>query len=188
MNAALRLAPALTLLFAAGALAQAPPVPGPEHEILKRDVGVWDVVVEMLFPGAPPMTMSGVETNTLVAGRWLVSEFRAEMMGQAFEGRGITGWDPGKKVYTGVWVDSMGTSLNLAEASHGAPRRRARAPSRGARRGRAGELALALVGELADRRGLAVARVEPPGLDPRTPDGLSILTVNGLPTGAYTMA
>jgi hypothetical protein len=118
MNAALRLAPALTLLFAAGALAQAPPVPGPEHEILKRDVGVWDVVVEMLFPGAPPMTMSGVETNTLVAGRWLVSEFRAEMMGQAFEGRGITGWDPGKKVYTGVWVDSMGTSLNLAEASH----------------------------------------------------------------------
>lgn len=111
------LAPVLALALAAAAFAQSPPMPGPEHELLKKDVGVWDCVLEMTIPGAPPMTMNGVETNTLVAGRWLVSEFKGEMMGQVFEGRGITGWDPAKMAYTGVWVDSMATSISVAEST-----------------------------------------------------------------------
>ena len=104
MKAAACLAPTLTLLLAVPALAQAPPMPGPEHEILKRDAGTWDVVMEMQFPGMPPMTMYGTETSTLLAGRWLVTEFRGEMMGMTFEGQGISGWDPAKKAYVGVWA------------------------------------------------------------------------------------
>jgi len=48
------------------------------------------------------MTMNGTETSTLVAGRWLVTEFRGEMMGMTFEGRGISGWDPAKKEEQGT--------------------------------------------------------------------------------------
>jgi len=120
MRAATGLAVILTLVLAVGAHAQGPPppTPGPEHDILKRDVGVWDATLEMSFPGAPPMTMSGVETNTLMGGRWLVSKYEADMMGQAFEGRGITGWNPTKKVYSGVWADTMGLEMTFAEATY----------------------------------------------------------------------
>jgi len=95
-------------------------MPGPEHEILKRDAGVWDVVMEMQFPGMQPMTMNGTETSTLLAGRWLVTEFRGEIMGMTFEGRGLGGWDPEKKAYVGVWADSMSTSLSHSESTHDA--------------------------------------------------------------------
>jgi hypothetical protein len=112
-------AASLTLTLAAGAWAQGPPPPpGPEHEILGRDVGVWDATIEMTFPGAPPMTMNGVETNTLMGGRWLVSQYESDMMGQPFEGRGITGWDPEKKVYFGVWVDTMSADMTHAESTY----------------------------------------------------------------------
>lgn len=117
MRAPARLVPVFALALSSAAFAQGPPLPGPEHEVLKRDVGVWDSVMEMSFPGMPPSTMTGVETNTLVAGRWLVSEYRGEVMGQAFEGRGLTGWDPAKRAYVGVWVDSMGTSINQSEST-----------------------------------------------------------------------
>jgi hypothetical protein len=120
MKAAACLAATLTLLLAVPAFAQGPPMPGPEHEILKRDAGTWDVALEMQVPGGSPMPMFGVETSTLVAGRWLVTEFRGEMMGMTFEGRGIGGWDPEKKAYVGVWADSMSTSLSQSESTYDA--------------------------------------------------------------------
>jgi hypothetical protein len=120
MRAAACLAVILTLGLAAGTAAQGPPPPqpGPEHEILKRDVGVWDATLDMSFPGAPPMVMDGVETNVLMGGRWLVSKYESDMMGQPFEGRGITGWDPARKAYVGVWADTMGTELTHAEGTY----------------------------------------------------------------------
>jgi hypothetical protein len=114
---------ALILGVAAGAYAQAPPIPqpGPEHEILKRDVGTWDVALEInIGPGMPPFTMAGVETATMVSGRWLVSEFKSEMMGQPFESRGISGWDPDKKAYVSVAADTMSTSLTPSESTYDA--------------------------------------------------------------------
>jgi hypothetical protein len=113
-------AAALILGAAAGAYAQPPPMPqpGPEHEVLKRDVGVWDVTMEIApAPGMPPFTMAGVETNTLFGGRWLLSEYKSDIMGQPFEGHGIVGYDPTKKAYVTVWADMMSTSLSLGESS-----------------------------------------------------------------------
>ncbi len=111
----------IVLGLAAGAFAQGPPIPqaGPEHEILKRDVGTWDVVMEMTPPGgAPPFTMTGVTTATMFGGRWLVSEMKSEAMGMVFESRGISGWDPDKKAYVTVMADTMSTSFTNSEATY----------------------------------------------------------------------
>jgi hypothetical protein len=121
MKAAALIAAALVVGLPVGARAQGPPVPqpGPEHEVLKRDVGVWDATLEMMpGPGMPSMTMTGTETSTLVGGRWLVTEFQSDMMGQPFEGRAIAGWDPEKKVYVAVWADTMSTELSHSESTY----------------------------------------------------------------------
>jgi hypothetical protein len=114
---------AIVFGLAAGAFAQGPPVPlaGPEHEILKRNVGTWDVALEInIGPGMPPFTMAGVETDTLVGGRWLMTEFKSDMMGQPFESHGISGWDPDKKAYVSVTADTLSTSLTASESTYDA--------------------------------------------------------------------
>jgi hypothetical protein len=117
----------IAILFALGATAMAGqqppppmPTPGPEHEVLKTEVGTWDATVEMIpAPGAPPMKSTGVEVNTLgCGGLCLITHFKADMMGTAFEGNGIATWDPAKKKYVGTWMDSMSTSLALSESTY----------------------------------------------------------------------
>ena len=96
------------------------PKPGPEHEILKKDVGVWDATVEtMMAPGGKPNVSKGVETNTLLGdGLWLIQDFRGEFAGTPFQGHGIAGYDPSKKKYVGTWVDSMSTGLSTTEGTY----------------------------------------------------------------------
>ena len=111
-----------TLVMGAATAAQVPPAPkpGPEHEVLKMDVGTWDAVVEVMAgPGAAPTKSTGVETNTLgCGGRCLITDFKGEMMpGQPFEGHGVTAYDPGKKKYVGSWTDSMSVGLSIAETT-----------------------------------------------------------------------
>ena len=110
----LSLAPAL-------AVAQAPPMPtpGPEHAILKEDVGTWDASIEMMMPGAPAMPPAkGVETSLLSCnGLCLVTDFKGELMGAPFQGHGVSTWDPAKKKYVGSWSDSMAPGLALTEAT-----------------------------------------------------------------------
>ena len=111
----------LVALGSSVVLAQMPPMPqpGPEHEMLKKDVGTWDATVEMFMaPGAPPSVSKGTEIVTMVGGFWQVSEFKAEMMGQPFEGRGAMGYDPMKKKYVGTWVDSMTPGYYVSEATY----------------------------------------------------------------------
>jgi hypothetical protein len=109
--------------LAAPALAQMPPMPqpGPEHEMLKKDVGTWDATVEMFVdPGAPASVSKGTEVVTMLGGFWQLSEFKSEMMGQPFEGRGATGYDPAKKKYVGTWVDTMAPGYYTVEGAYDA--------------------------------------------------------------------
>jgi hypothetical protein len=108
------------IALVAPALAQPPmPQPGPEHEMLKKDVGTWDAAVEMFMePGAPPTVSKGTETVTMLGGFWQLSEFKSEMMGQPFEGRGATGYDPAKKKYVGTWVDTMTPAYYTVEGTY----------------------------------------------------------------------
>jgi hypothetical protein len=113
MSLALSMLPALVA-------AQAPPTPtaGPEHAVLREDVGTWDASIEAMFPGAPPMPPSkGVEVNTMGCnGLCLVSDFKGEIMGGPFLGHGISTWDPARKKYVGSWSDSMTPGLAVTES------------------------------------------------------------------------
>src|SRR5262245_49419798 len=96
------------------------PKPGPEHEILKKDVGVWDATVETTMePGGKPNVSKGVETNTLLGGGlWIIQDFKGEFQGTPFQGHGVTGYDPSKKKYVGTWVDSMSTGLSTTQGPY----------------------------------------------------------------------
>ena len=98
------------------------PKPGPEHAVLKMDVGTWDAVVEITpAPGAPAQKAKGVEVNTLgCGGLCLISDFKADMMGTPFHGHGTTVWDAAKKAYVGSWTDSMSTGLALGQSTYDA--------------------------------------------------------------------
>lgn len=109
----------LSVALGAVAWAQQPPAPGPEHDLLKQDVGTWDANVEYWSaPNTPPSVSKGVSTISMLGSFWQIEEFKSEFHGMPFEGRGQTGYDAAKKKYVGVWVDSASTGLNLSESSY----------------------------------------------------------------------
>jgi hypothetical protein len=91
------------IVAATTATAQEPPAPGPEHEILKRQEGEWTATIKT-DQGETPATMSA---KLECGGLWLVTDFKGEFFGMKFQGRGLDGYDPEKKKYVSVWVDSM---------------------------------------------------------------------------------
>ncbi len=109
------LAAALAAVLAApAARAQEFPKPGPEHELLKKQVGTWDLT--MKFGG---MESKGTVTYKMdLGGLWLVSSLESEFGGQKFSGRGLDTYDAGKKKYVSVWADSMSTSPMLMEGTY----------------------------------------------------------------------
>jgi hypothetical protein len=97
------------------------PKPGPEQEILTRELGVWDATVEMwMQPGGSPEVTRGVETNTLVGGLWRVQDFKGEMLGRPYHGQSFLGYDSLKQKYVGTWIDSMAPGLSLTEGTYDA--------------------------------------------------------------------
>jgi hypothetical protein len=100
------------------------PKPGPEHEILKKEAGVWDASVETTTPDGKTDVSKGLETNTLMAGGlWLITDYKGKFGGQPFEGHGIMGYDPHKKKYIGSWADSMSAGLSTMEETYDASKK-----------------------------------------------------------------
>jgi hypothetical protein len=86
-----------------------------ELAVLEAFVGTWDGEVTIRpGPAAEPIQMTGVSTSRLVAGKWLVVEYRAST---GFEGHGIYGWDPSLGRYVGSWVDSALASMAHSEGT-----------------------------------------------------------------------
>lgn len=94
--------------------AQEPPKPGPEHDLLKKMVGSWDIVMK-----AGGMEMKGTVSSKMdLGGLWLASALKCEFPGGAFEGRGMDTYDAAKKKYISVWIDSMGTQPMIMEGTY----------------------------------------------------------------------
>jgi Protein of unknown function (DUF1579) len=102
-------------VFAAPAVrAQEPPKPGPEHDVLKKLVGNWDLT--MKFGG---METKGTVTYKMeLGGLWLASDLQSELFGAKFQGRGLDTYDPVKKKYVGYWFDSMSTGSVITEGDY----------------------------------------------------------------------
>jgi hypothetical protein len=93
------------------ALGQTPATPGPEHAELKHMEGEWIATIK-----TPGGDSKGTSTFRMeCGGLWLVSDFNADFGGQKFQGRGFDGYDPEKKKYVSVWVDSMSARPMLFE-------------------------------------------------------------------------
>ena len=104
------------VLFTLGAPAQDFPKPGAEHEALKPLAGVWDAHVKCSLP--TPQESKGEYTAKIdLGGFFLVTEFKGELAGKPFQGRGVTGYDPFKKKYVGTWVDSMSPGIYTSEGT-----------------------------------------------------------------------
>lgn len=90
------------------------PQPGAEHQKLKELEGTWDSV----------MKLGGAESKgTMVwkmdlGGLWLTSDYQSDFAGQKFSGRGFDGYDPIKKKYVAMWVDSWSTSPVVSEGTY----------------------------------------------------------------------
>ncbi len=86
---------------------------GENHQRLARLAGEWDMLTKAwMAPGQPPQTSKGTVTNTmLLGGRVLQSQHRGEMMGQPFEGVGLTGFDNVTGRFWTTWIDNMSTGL-----------------------------------------------------------------------------
>src|SRR5437867_10740763 len=96
------------------ALGQGGPTPGPEHDALKKLEGTWNAKLKM-----GDNESSGTMTYKMeCGGLWLTSDFRGEFFDQKFQGRGMDGYDPEKKKYVSVWVDSMSTRPMFLEGTY----------------------------------------------------------------------
>ena len=54
----------------------------------------------------------------MMAGKWLISDFKGEMFGSTFEGHGTNGYDAKKSKYIGTWVDSMSVRIDTLEGTY----------------------------------------------------------------------
>lgn len=104
------------LVTAAGLTAQQPPdvKPGPEHALFKQDEGTWDATVKAMGSESKGTLTCKVGLN----GLWLLENFKSDFGGTAFEGLGATSYDPAKKKYVNVWIDSMSTAPMVSEGTY----------------------------------------------------------------------
>jgi Protein of unknown function (DUF1579) len=91
------------------------PTPGPEHTRLKKLEGAWDAV--MTEPDGKK-TKGEMTYKMECGGLWLTSDFKGEHMGKPFHGKGLDSYDPAKKKYVGVWVDSWITNPLIMEGTY----------------------------------------------------------------------
>ncbi len=97
--------------------------PGPEHKRLERMVGNWKQVTQYwMEPGAPPKTIEGTGTNTMIlGGRFLRCETKGEFEGMPFESLSLIGFDRRTDLHTIVAFDTMGTYYVTAEGTFDGP-------------------------------------------------------------------
>jgi hypothetical protein len=91
--------------------------PGPNHEILRKLNGEWDVTIRVAMDPSRPMEESkGTSVVTgLMDGRYSQEVTTATMGGMPMNGLGLTGYDNVARRFVSTWVDNMGTGIMMSE-------------------------------------------------------------------------
>jgi hypothetical protein len=87
--------------------------PGKFHAYLEPFVGRWTQTVKWwMEPNTEPDVSTGTcEYKWILGKRFLQQEVRSDSEEHPFAGMGLIGHDNFKKKYTGMWVDTMTTSI-----------------------------------------------------------------------------
>ena len=102
---------ALICVMSVSALAQEPLKPGKEHGFLAEVEGDW--VVKMHSQGGD--VLGSCTYKMAHNGLWLTSTLAIKMPEGPFTGQGLDSYDPVKKKYVAIWVDSMSASPMMLE-------------------------------------------------------------------------
>jgi hypothetical protein len=89
--------------------------PGEHHKYLGQMVGDWTYTLKLwMAPGQPPIESQGImHSEWILGGRYVQSNWKGDMMGQPFEGRGTDGYDNSTGKFFSAWLDNAGTGLFL---------------------------------------------------------------------------
>lgn len=87
--------------------------PGAPHEHLAKMAGHWTAQIKTwMVPGKPAQESTGtMDASMVLGGRYLETIHKGQMMGMAFEGHELDGYDNVTGQYFGAWIDNMGTGL-----------------------------------------------------------------------------
>ena len=90
--------------------------PNENHKVFNALVGQWEHVGKWwMAADKKAEEFKGTNINQLILGnRFLQQSAKGQMMGQPFEGIGITGYDNMKAEYTSIWLDNMNTGMMSA--------------------------------------------------------------------------
>jgi hypothetical protein len=96
-----------------------------EHKALEYFAGRWKVEAKMwTAPGAPPTeSVNTNEGRMILGGRYVLLNYKGEMMGQSFEGLQISGYDNLAEVYTTLWIDNTSTSFYILKGTYDAAKK-----------------------------------------------------------------
>ena len=96
--------------------------PSEHHKHLDYFVGKWSTKSKtwMGGPGSTPMESDGTsEIKWVLGGRYILHEHKGSMMGQPYEGLGLTGYDNYRNLYVGTWYSNMSTApLSMSGNRH----------------------------------------------------------------------
>ena len=85
--------------------------PGKEHALLAESEGEWSVTI-----ASPGGDMTGKCVYKMAHnGVWLTSQLEMKMPDGPFTGQGLDTFDPNKKKFVAVWVDSMSATPLILE-------------------------------------------------------------------------
>jgi hypothetical protein len=90
------------------------PKPGPEHEALTKMEGTWDAALTVLgIKSTAEMTY-----KTECGGLWAMQDLKGDFGGAQLHTKHLHGYDPVKKKYISVQVDSMSTVPMILEGTY----------------------------------------------------------------------
>jgi Protein of unknown function (DUF1579) len=89
--------------------------PGDAHKKMAASEGSWTAKVsQWMAPGAPASESTATaEFKMILGGRYMTQSFSGSMMGQPFNGFGVSGYDNAKKTTQTAWMDTFGTGMLL---------------------------------------------------------------------------
>ena len=93
--------------------------PGKMHKWLASLNGNWEAtVIGYSNPAKPDTSKVSQSYSMTLNGLYQEGKLTGNMMGMAFEGRSITGFDNAKKEFVSTWIDNLGSGIIVMNGSY----------------------------------------------------------------------